>query len=269
MNFKKFLVCRFLPKSAVCLVLCFFAYTNANSQQIENVDFSLEGNTLVVTYDLINCPTKSFYNIGLTFIDRSNKNIIPISIGGDIKKVYPGTGKKIVWKYTDDSYIGDIETDLKATVKILESFSTQIKGGPQNAILSMILPGWGDHYVNKVKKSTPYLVSLLYLGAAGYGLYQKMESDKYYKLYLNATDQNEMDTQYNLASEANKNFVTYAGAAALIWVIDVISVLNKGSKNAREIKKRNGLASSFSNIKPVFTLARNNQPAQFGIIKRF
>ncbi|NDA62644.1 MAG: hypothetical protein EBX50_11440 [Chitinophagia bacterium] len=240
---------------------------SSRGQEIANVDFSIEGSTIVVTYDLINCPDKSFYNIELSFIDRKEKNIIPFSVEGDLKRVYPGKGKKIIWKYTSD--IENLESDISAVVKIVESFSTKIKGGPENAILSMILPGWGDRYVNKVKKSSPILVSLSYLGLAGYGFYQKTQSDNYYNLYKAATTQTQMDEQYKLASEANQTVLLCAGGAALIWIIDVISVISKGSKNVKELKQKNSRAFSFQNIQPRILLANANQPTQIGFIKRF
>lgn len=249
------------------LFFCFLFSFTSRGQEIENVDFSVEGSTIVVTYDLVNCPDKSFYNLELWFIDRKEKSIIPISVEGDLKRVYPGKGKKIIWRYTSD--IENLETDISAVVKIVESFSTKIKGGPENAILSMILPGWGDRYVNKVKKSSPLLVSLSYLGLAGYGFYQKTQSDTYYKAYKAAITQSQMDEQYNLASEANQTFLLCAGGAALIWVFDVISVISKGSKNAKEIKQKNSRAFSFANIQPRIILANVNQPAQVGFIKRF
>lgn len=248
-------------------LFCFYNCFTSKGQQIENVDFFQEGSSIIVTYDLVNCPAKSFYNIELSFVDRQNKNIVPISVEGDLKRVYPGTAKKIIWKYTSD--VEALETDISAVVKIVESFSTQIKGGPANAVLSMILPGWGDHYVNKVNKSSPYLVSLAFLGAAGYGLYQKTQSDKYYNLYKTAVTQNQMDEQYKLASEANQTFLLCAGGAALIWVIDVISVISKGSKNVKEIKQKNRSAFSLDKIQPRIYLANSYQPAQFGFIKRF
>ena len=240
---------------------------SSKSQQIENVDFSQEGTSIIVTFNLVDCPPKSFYNLSLTFTDRNNKKIIPISLEGDLKGVFPGKSKKIIWKYTSD--IDELVIDISAEVTIVESFSTKIKGGPENAILSMILPGWGDHYVNKVNKSVPYLVSLAFLGVAGYGVYQKTQSDKFYNSYKAAITQNDMDNQYKLASDANQTFLVCAGGAALIWVIDVISVISKGSKNARISKQKNSRALSFESLQPRIILATAHQPAQIGFIKRF
>jgi hypothetical protein len=236
------------------------------AQRFDNVDFTVENNVIEIRYDLVDCPSKTLYDIAVSFVGRDNRTILPRTIEGDLKKISGGSKRQITWQYTSD--VTDVlQAELKVVLTITRTYSTQIKGGAGNVVFSMMLPGWGDHYVNRVDKTLPYMVNLLFLGAVGYGVYNKMESDKFYDNYHKATTQVVMNEEYNKANEANKLFMYCAAGAAAIWLTDVIRVIAKGSANARQQKRRNGLVMRDGSWQPI--LANNTGGLRFGFIKKF
>ncbi len=75
------------------IILLFFLFSmHCYSQQIENVNFTADNNIIVVTYDLVNCPSKKLYDISIKFTNENRNMISPMSITGDLKKV--SSGKK-------------------------------------------------------------------------------------------------------------------------------------------------------------------------------
>ncbi|HWP83072.1 MAG TPA: hypothetical protein VNN76_10510 [Bacteroidota bacterium] len=71
--------------------------------QIRNEDWNVQGNVIVITYDLFGSPGE--YIIKLAFKEEGNPsfNVTPKSVTGDIgDNVRPGTGKRIVWNYRQD-----------------------------------------------------------------------------------------------------------------------------------------------------------------------
>ena len=82
-------------------LLFLFLSTIANAQQIENVNFFLEGKNIVVTYDFVNCSTSDVYDISVVFVEQNQSRVTPISLSGDLKKVSCGS-KRIVWNVLND-----------------------------------------------------------------------------------------------------------------------------------------------------------------------
>jgi hypothetical protein len=109
-------------------------------------------------------------------------------------------------------------------------------GGPTNGFRSLLVPGWGVSRVSGGQKSG-LATSITVYGLIGASAILKLYSDSEYKKYHNATDQGEMDTHYQNANGANKGFLICAGAAATVWLLDVILVTTKGFKNNSEARK--------------------------------
>lgn len=252
----------------VILVLLFLLtqfIQTTNCQVIRNVDFVVDAdNKLVVTYNLIssemNCDIRM-----LVIVEGTPLH--PISITGDLYSVSAGFGKMIIWDVLKDRTV--LEGNIQIKLEIVRSYSsikkiTRIKGGPSNALLSLIMPGLGDQFVNPQDKDW-YLLSLGFLasGACAYGF--KKESDKYYNQYQYTTNQIEKDKAYKSAKEYNDLFTSMVVTAGLIYVCDFFYVLSKGSRNRRE--QKSSQSSNFSPVNLYFN--NNNQYKELGIILHF
>ena len=82
-------------------LLFLFSSTIASAQEIENINFFLEGKNIVVTYDFVNCTTSDMYDFSVVFVEQNQSRVTPISLSGDIKKVSCGS-KRIVWNVLND-----------------------------------------------------------------------------------------------------------------------------------------------------------------------
>ena len=255
-----------------------------DAQNIENVDFVYSEEFIKVTFDLVNCPEGKVYDLGLVFEKKEGGVISATNVKGDLKRVSPGTGKVIVWYFkTDvDEYLGPIKAvvsitsteDLNSIASSQQSnnfdsnnfisSSPKTLGGPGNAILSMLLPGFGDHFVNEKDKVTPYFVSLAFLGS-GYIAYKAMnDANDYYDQYLNTRSQAVMDETYAKAIENRNKHQIFFGVASAIWLFDVIHVTVKGSKNM----KKNNTISRIQLI-PKYNKYKSSNPFEFSIVKTF
>jgi uncharacterized protein (TIGR02145 family) len=88
-------------KTILFLFLFLISYT-VNSQQIQNVEYSLENKNILITYDLVNCIDNDLVDISIEFVEQNNQKIIPKSLSGDIKNVGCGS-KKIIWNINNDN----------------------------------------------------------------------------------------------------------------------------------------------------------------------
>ncbi len=233
----------------------------AYSQEIENVDFTVKDNVVVITYDLVNCPSSESYDIELKIISDNNA-IKPNSITGDIKKVSAGKNKQIEWNVLNDKT--DLKGQIQVMVEITHTYSTKVIGGPSNAVFSMLLPGLGDHFVNKESKSW-YYISAVYLGTAYFAYSNKVQSDKFYAQYHSATTQSEIEAAYKSANDKYHNYQLLLGVAGTIWLADVIYVTAKGFKNRRN--QLNGYSQANPKVKLYFAGSHNS--FQVRLVKKF
>jgi TonB family protein len=75
------------------------------AQTIENVDFYVESQRIVVRYDLIYPTPDTLFNVSLDFRNDKGDKITPVSVTGDLNKVKPGVGKRIFWDALKDQVV--------------------------------------------------------------------------------------------------------------------------------------------------------------------
>jgi hypothetical protein len=231
------------------------------SQQVRNVGFFQKANTLVVSYDLVNCPKKEIYDIRLNVF--LNGEQVPVyTTSGDLKNVTEGRNRKIVWDVLNDT---ELKGNVQVEVEVTNTRSTKIIGGPSNVFLSMLLPGLG-HAVDNNKQGAGTVVALSFLGSAVVAAYCKQESDKLYKTYLQETEQSKIDEAYNNANTQYQLSQFWAGLAGAIWLTDVIYVTVQGFSN-RARQKRLMYSQNDTKVRLFMSSTLNN--FQLGIIKRF
>jgi uncharacterized protein (TIGR02145 family) len=105
-------------------IIFLFSISGVFSQSIENVDFRLEGKSIVVTYDFFHPKADTAINVELVFKDQQGGVITPKTISGAIKNVKPGESKRIVWDVLSDGI--SLSGKYKAEVKIIRSNSVKI-----------------------------------------------------------------------------------------------------------------------------------------------
>ena len=127
----------------------------------------------------------------------------------------------------------------------IELIRVHTNNGPQNAWRSLIVPGWGDKYVDGEFKKMKMLMSY---GLIALGIPCLFAKDKIQVTYTGdhydyETDRyvNEYDTTYSNPTRIIGVIAVSCGAA--IWVADVVHVFVKGRRNKKENKERLGRLS--------------------------
>lgn len=268
------------------------AVLRGQAQSIENVDFVTFDDYIRVTFNITNSPDNKLYDLKVLFVKPDGTSIIPNNLRGDVKRVTPGVGKQILWYYKTD--VEDYAGELKVVVSILnmldanapvaaENPSSEItneapnglpykievskpfpKGGPGNAFLSALLPGWGDHYVNRKEKVTPFFITAAFLGTA-YMSYKSMnDANEYFDQYLKTTSQSVMDEMYPKAIESRNAHQLFLEVAGAIWLYDVIHVAIKGSRNIKKNTSVGGIQ-----LIPKYNKYRKSNPFEISFVKQF
>jgi hypothetical protein len=226
--------------------------------QIENVDFFVEGNKIVITYDIGGSKPEESFNIWIQVKTISGKMLNAKTTTGDIGKGIKGSFlKRIEWDYVTDQVTLDEEITIEvfaaleaATPKTTETKPAETKATEPKAtqpapttvsgrkihvgpalLMSAVLPGLGKVYVKGHGANWLW-------GVIGYGLVTGsvlMNHAAYDNLekYRNEWDVDVRDDYYSKAQgQAVVSYICVAGAVA-IWVSDFISTGVKAGKAKR------------------------------------
>jgi TM2 domain-containing membrane protein YozV len=221
--------------------------------KIENIDFSAEGNKIIITYDIAGSLPEESFNIWIQVKTISGKLLNAKSTSGDIGKgVKGGSGKRIEWNYTLDQVTIDEEVTIEvyaslelAAPKTAETKTTEPKTAPPAEktatgrnihvapalVMSAVLPGLGKVYVKG--HGANWL-----LGVLGYGmitgsvLLNHAAYDNLQK-YNASYDETTRDDFYNQAVGQAAGSYVLATGAIVIWVVDFITTGVKAGKAKR------------------------------------
>jgi len=94
------------------------------SQNIKNVDFSLNENKITVTYDLFDCASDKAYDIKLFYFDGS-RYAEATSVTGNLYKELCGSDKSIIWDVLNDR--SELKGSIHVEVRIVKTYSTKVR----------------------------------------------------------------------------------------------------------------------------------------------
>ena len=234
-------------KYYIYIILCVVSF-NLLGQEIKNVKFNTTEEFVLVSYDLINCPSSWSYDVRVeaeVIEEGVKKVIVAKALDGENKKIRSGRNKTLRWRVFED--VEKLSGELVITVRIIDSHyfgSTTMNSrpkkqysnellGPEAALYSCILPGLGDLMVSDGDASqvTSVLFAGGYLLSGIFAFQAYSKSQEYYNLYLGASTQYLMDTNYELANDEYQQSKMWLKVAGAILVTDVTYVLIRGLIN--------------------------------------
>jgi hypothetical protein len=229
----------FIILFATIILFCKPCFSQTKAK-ITDVDFQLEDRYLVVNYNITGALPKEQMTIQLKFINEKNEEIIPKTVTGDVgTKFYTDGMKAILWDIVADQVL--LSGNLKASVTI--TYSKIIYSGPSNAFLSVLIPGLGGYFVDK-HKARAVLTTISTVGLLAYGFTQKLQSDKSYKEYGASKVPADIQSSYDKANGAHKNYLNAVRIGAGLWAFDIFCVTIRGIHNKKDAKSA---YTSFSN----------------------
>lgn len=243
--------------------LLIFSNFNFFSQEITNVEIDFKNNDLVVTYDLVNCPSNTIYDIEIYIQKKGDTNLIfPRILNGSYEKVKPGQEKKITWNPLPEGI--ELNGEFKAILSLSNPTKFKIKNGPSNIFLSMILPGWGSLRVQSSK------FPFIFTGGYIYSLYSIHQiNNQIYNLNNQKLNSKTQSSSYEITSQIDELKIrkeNYFYIASGIWLTDVLFTLIKGSINVS--KQKNNLTNQPSKTYNL-NLASTPQYVGFRFVKSF
>jgi hypothetical protein len=227
--------------SSVVILLMLSDTVSAQSKaEIQNVDFYADGPMLVIKYDIVGAKESETFEIWVKITTESGKEIIPSALTGDFGKGVPaGPNKKIEWDVDADEVElseafsaevfarSEADKSLKTNPEKIKSQGRGISVGAAVG-LSVILPGLGKTVVKK--GGAQWLWGVVGYGCiAGTFILNDMAYNSYedYKFSLDPDDRDDL---FNKAKYFDMGSKICLGAAATIWVVELITTGTQAAK---------------------------------------
>lgn len=216
---------------------------------------------ILVPYQLAELkPHQLRYDIALYYSTNEGKSYIgPLrQVSGDVGEgVLPGADKQIAWNFlleapelTEKGNL--VKLKFKIVTRTNEAAKKAAKsalGGPENALLSVLVPGLGDGYVRQGKGYGA--ITFVTWGTLATGLVFRWSARKNYDNYLGSSNTAELDHFFFLAQSHKKASNWLIASAVGIWVTDVVLVAVRGFRN---LKKRQEISILGKKVYPHFGL---------------
>jgi len=232
----------------ILLVICAY-FTILNNQAyaqskaiVENVDFFIENDNLIITYDIVKARTGETFDVSVKISTVKGTPIKAYALNGDIGTgVYGGNFKRIEWNLAKDNVVIDdeifVEVFATAPHSPLSPISAKQVSVGGAMLRSALFPGWGNCYAKK--GGAYWLIGLAAYGSAGAAILFNNKAYNKYEDYKNSTSASERNQLYQDANDSydmQKRMIIVAGT---IWVADIIwTGLQAGNVNkmARQSK---------------------------------
>lgn len=221
--------------TTILLLLLFVFHKNYGQKKpsISNINVKVTNTGLIeIHYDVLDVLKDDSVYVSLQ--KKDGIIIKPKSVSGDVGKgIISGINKVISWNIINDNFIVDDDFQINIEIKLAKEIQApKPSGGVSNVLLSMIAPGVGNIFVNEEKNiGFRPLITASFYGLLIYGLTLKSQSNSQYAIYNSKLKEAEAQTYYTAANENHHSYYLMTRAAALIWVVEVISTAAKGLKN--------------------------------------
>ena len=178
-----------LNRKSVLLGLCLLFSAALSAQRIakvKNVEIEIQQNKALIHYDIKSSSAGSLHSVNLNFIDDYYNIVKPVSLAGDVgSNVVSGSDKTIEWDIKNDFQL--LRSKIQPVI-FVDGLSKEFnsRGGPTNALLSVIMPGLGDYFVadHRLMHFKPYFRTISSLGLIGLGIYagnQRYRAEGHYE----------------------------------------------------------------------------------------
>ncbi|OFX22512.1 MAG: hypothetical protein A2041_07885 [Bacteroidetes bacterium GWA2_31_9b] len=243
------------PILIITFQIIFLSNLFAQSAVIRNINLYYKDQKAIINYDLKDFKPNKNHNIELFFVDDNFNVKVPKKLFGDFgDSISTGKNKQIQWALFEDNI--NIANTLKPVI-LVDGLN---KGGSNNIILSILVPGLGDYFVENPRNMIykPYLRTLTVIGALTLGYIADQNRVKLVWKKWDSKINDEVgylyDNDYWLFS-FDKEIFYFVGIS--VWLMDVIWVYAKGNENEKlklftnyypSISYKNGIANLGINI---------------------
>ena len=212
----------------------------AGSAQIRNVDFQYNGKQVSISYDITNYSTSDVFYVAVEVFSKKKGKLKAMSFSGDMYGIQGGSGKKLFWELKKDGVFVDEEIYFRVKASVVPKVSL----GTAMA-KSLVLPGWGKY---DYSEGAHWLWGVAAYGCVGSSFLMNRMAAANRENYMNATTKSEADGYYSQMKTQAYLSYALAGAAAVVWTVDIGGVIAKAGKRKKALRAKPNRKNSYPAI---------------------
>ncbi len=263
---------------------------------VTNVRFStLGGTSLEIRYDLqVSHPGDSI-SLLVFRRDNTRLNVGVAFVTGDFgRNVTAGPNKRILWNVLANDY--ELDEDIRVQVLVnnanppvrpqtvpqspepavvmvpdnrptpppvppnitapISTTKSSRPGGPALALLSVLMPGLGNVFVQTPKPKVGFR-PLLPVGIAGaviYGFMQRTREQEQYSQYIQQRNREVGEAYFQEANASHHRYYIATRVAVAVWLTDIAATFFRGLRNQHRPRKNVTVHPGYQSTVPVATL---------------
>ena len=218
--------------------------------RIVNTDFDLEGNQLIITYDIENYARNEIFYITAEIFYENGERIPAKSLSGDIKgNVRGGKNKIIIWDLEKDrvELKGAIYIEITASPELVAEETREDKSeksiglaGP--LVQSLVLPGLGN---TRITGKPYWIIGIIGYGSVASSYWFNKKAASSYDNYLSERENYDLRFDYYNDADTEKQISVACGiAAGVIWAADLTLLLINHKKHNKKLSAMSGPQTS-------------------------
>ena len=206
------------------------AFAQNKAVTVNNINFSYVNKNIVITYDIENFSPSNLYNITVSIFRKDGSKLNAVSLSGDITNVVGGKGNSITWNQLNDGYV--LDEEIYITLGIATKVNISVSS---HLLKSTVFPGWGDYKLRN--KKYYFLYSVVGYASIGTSIYFNNLAQQNYTNYTNSFDAAKSNNYFNTAKKQQNLSYIFAGAACMVWTIDIATLYGRVKKVKNNISE--------------------------------
>ena len=201
--------------------------------KVNNVDFNLVNNELIITYDIINFKSKELFQVKVNILTESGKPVSARSFKGDFgENISGGQRKTITWNISKDiAFLEDqIYVEIEAINQNPRIIQPVTKG--KAILLSTIYPGLGSSKITL--KGYHLIKGLVAYGAIAGSFMYNEKSDQSFLDYHEAITSADRDKYFTTSQDQKQASKILLYTTGVVWLFDYITILATENRSMKK-----------------------------------
>ena len=250
---------RFVERGGKILSL-FICLGELSAQEFSQVQIKTVGeDSFLIRYSLSGLSEVGKCDVSLKLKTPEGHTLIARTLSGDYQWVSNGENKLIMWDAGADNY-SLRSPQLTAELSASRVYKKKIVGGPDNAWLSIPVPGLGNYFVALKNREFWFLSTVFCYGTLGVGIFDLLKADEYASRAARRDNVTIREEEEALANTLRTTGTVLLISSLTMWTVSVIHAYIKGKRNRDNQQYRVSWG-----IVPLSTFPHGSTPNTVGI----
>ena len=209
--------------------------TTETKGQIQNVDFTMEDDKLLIKYDIVNAGPKERFDIIVEIFTEKGEKIEASTFSGDLTNVTSGLSKIIFWHIKSDVVYLEDNIYVELSARHINPRVISYTGKGKAILLSTLAPGLGSLKITQ--KKYHIIKSVFAYSGIALSVYYNHKAYNSLEDYNNSYEINERNKFFEDSENQNNISKGFIIGSTFFWLLDYTTIILTQNKTKPENPK--------------------------------